>query len=89
MDVRYAAVGLVVERDGGLVHGTAAARDRDLQRDLTTAVEEAGTTLRLGYGQVFDRPCATAAAVAAVMRRLGWTGTLTPCEKCGGSDEPG
>ena len=89
LDVRYAALGLVVELDGRLVHGTAAARDRDLQRDLTTSVEEAGTTVRLGYGQVFDRPCATAAAVAAVMRRLGWAGSLTPCEKCGGSDEPG
>lgn len=89
LDVRYAALDLVVELDGRLVHGTAAARDRDLQRDLTTAVDEAGTTLRLGYGQVFDRPCATAAAVAAVMRRLGWAGTPIPCEKCGGSDEPG
>lgn len=89
LDVRYAALGLDVELDGWLFHGSAAARDRDLARDLDAAVEEAGTTLRLGYGQVFDRGCATAAAVARVMQRLGWTGEPTRCPQCGGPDEAG
>ncbi|CAI9412885.1 hypothetical protein [Nocardioides sp. T2.26MG-1] len=82
LDVRYAALGLVVELDGWLFHGTAAAHDRDLQRDLDTLVSEAGTTLRLGFAQVFARSCATAAAVASVMQRLGWEGQLVRCPRC-------
>ncbi len=84
LDVRYAALGLGVELDGWLLHGSAAARDRDLQRDLEIAVEESGTTLRLGFGQVFVRGCATAAAVGAVMQRLGWDGAPSRCAQCGG-----
>lgn len=82
VDVRYAALGLLVELDGWLFHTSAAAHDRDLERDLDAVVVEAGTTLRLGYRQVFGRPCATAAAVAAVMRRLGWDGELVRCPRC-------
>lgn len=81
VDVRYASLGLDVELDGWLFHGTAAARDRDLQRDLETAAGS-GTTLRLGYAQVLERSCATAAAVAAVTRRLGWDGELNRCPRC-------
>lgn len=82
LDVWYAALGMAVELDGWLFHGTAAAHDRDLQRDLDTAVLEAGTTLRLGFAQVFARSCATAAAVGAVMQRLGWEGRLVRCPRC-------
>lgn len=82
VDVRYAALGLLVELDGWLFHGSAAAHDRDLERDLAALVVETGTTLRLGYRQVIGRPCATAAAVAAVMRRLGWSGELVRCPEC-------
>ncbi|HYF73407.1 MAG TPA: type IV toxin-antitoxin system AbiEi family antitoxin domain-containing protein [Nocardioides sp.] len=89
LDVRYASLGLVVELDGWLFHGSAAAHDRDLQRDLDTAAREAGTTLRLGFGQVLARGCATALAVAAVMQRLGWDGAPTPCPQCGVLDEAG
>lgn len=89
VDVRYAELGLLVELDGRLFHASADARDRDLQRDLDAAVEESATTLRLGFGQVYGRGCATAAAVAKVMQRLGWTGSPTRCAKCGGPDQPG
>lgn len=82
VDVRYAALGLDVELDGRLFHASAAAHDRDLERDLDTAVASAGTTLRLGYRQVLARPCATASSVAAVMARLGWPGELTRCPRC-------
>lgn len=52
--------GLLVELDGRLFHSSLAQRDADLDRDLVALV--AGRrTLRLGWGQVFDRPCATAA----------------------------
>lgn len=82
IDVRYPALGLLVELDGWLFHGSAAAHDRDLERDLDAVVVETGTTLRLGYRQVIGRPCATAAAVAAVMQRLGWPGELVRCPRC-------
>ena len=77
-DVDYPAYGLVVELDGRLHHDTAEARDRDIERDLDSVVD-GGTTIRLGWGQVFDRSCRTAARVAAVLQRLGWNGAPTSC----------
>jgi hypothetical protein len=77
-DVDYPAFGLVVELDGRMFHDTAPGRDRDLERDLDAAVD-GRTTIRLGWGQVFDRSCRTAVRVAAVLRTLGWTGVPRPC----------
>lgn len=68
----------VIELDGRRFHTGGRQRDIDLERDLEAAAESL-TTVRLGYGQVFDRPCATAAKVAAVLSRLGWPGRPTPC----------
>ena len=80
-DVEYAPWGLVVELDGRLHHDHAVARDRDLDRDLDSAV--AGrTTVRLGWGQVFRRPCATARRVGVLLRQRGWSGTLRACPSC-------
>lgn len=76
-DVDYEAFTTVVELDGR-VHDDPEQRDDDLDRDLDVAVEQR-TTLRLGWGQVFERPCATAARVAAVLRIRGWNGVPTPC----------
>ncbi|MBA8802815.1 very-short-patch-repair endonuclease [Nocardioides ginsengisegetis] len=81
-DVQYDDLELVVELDGRLFHGSVRARDRDMDRDLFAAVD-GSETLRLGWGQVFDRPCATARGVAAVMRRRGWTGALRTRPTCG------
>jgi hypothetical protein len=87
-DVDYAGLGLLVELDGRLVHGEATQRDLDLDRDLAAAV--AGrTTVRLGWGQVFHRPCATAAHVAVLLTRHGWTGELRPCAQRGTHQPPG
>ena len=61
---------LVVELDGLLFHNTAAARNKDVERDLDAAVD-GRSTVRLSYRQVFDRPCRTAAKIAQVMRRHG------------------
>ena len=76
-DVLYPG-GLVVELDGRLFHDTTTQRDRDFDRDLDAAAEGA-STLRLSYGQVFDRPCWTALRVGRVRRRHGWTGQPVPC----------
>ena len=77
-DVDYPAYGLVVELDGRLFHDTARSRDSDLERDLDGAVD-GRTTIRLGWGQVFDRTCRTAGRIAAVLQRLGWEGKASRC----------
>lgn len=69
---------LLVELDGRLFHDSPRARDRDLERDLEAAVS-GRETLRLGWGQVFRRPCATAAKLAAVMQHHGVVVDPTPC----------
>ncbi len=75
-DVEYDAI--VVELDGRLFHDSAGARDVDLDRDLVTAVE-GKDAVRLGWGQVFDRPCWTARQVALLLHRRGWLGVPLPC----------
>lgn len=68
----------VVEVDGRLFHDSSAARDRDLERDLDTAL--GGTdTVRLGYGQVLARPCATAVKLARLFQLRGGEGRPTSC----------
>lgn len=87
-DVRYADQSLVVELDGRLHHSSTLDRDRDLDRDL----QAAGTgdlTVRLGWGQVVQRPCATARRLGELLRTRGWAGAPTSCEKCGAPDTPG
>ena len=84
----------IVELDGRLFHSSARARDRDLERDLDAAMV-GEHTIRLGYGQVFDRPCETAARIAALLRLRGWRGDFKSCPECppaahrGGSDQAG
>ncbi|WP_285033471.1 type IV toxin-antitoxin system AbiEi family antitoxin domain-containing protein [Mycolicibacterium sp. lyk4-40-TYG-92] len=68
-DAEYAER-LVVELDGRLFHDSASARNKDFERDLDAAVD-GRSTVRLGYRQVFDRPCQTAAKIAQVMRQHG------------------
>lgn len=81
-DVEYDGHDLVVELDGRVHHGSAGERDRDMDRDLEAAV--GGTeTLRVSYGQVYDRPCLTAARIVEVLRRRGWTRQLVRCAHCG------
>lgn len=76
-DVEY-DVGLVVELDGRLAHGSAYARDRDLERDLNLALD-GRVVVRLSWGQVHHRPCSTAAKVAMMLTSRGWPGTPTAC----------
>ena len=76
-DVAY-HLPLVVELDGRLFHGSTGARDRDFDRDLLAQVEGQLTT-RLAWGQVFDRPCWTAAQVGVLLQQRGWAGATKPC----------
>jgi hypothetical protein len=67
----------LVELDGRLWHDTAEQRDRDFERDLDAAV--AGQeTVRLTWGQVYDRPCATAAKLSRLLELDGWP-AARPC----------
>jgi hypothetical protein len=77
-DVEYDEHGLVVELDGRLFHDTAGQRDVDLDRDLDDAVD-GRLSVRLGWGQVFDRHCRTAAKLGVLLQRRGWTGQPRPC----------
>lgn len=69
---------LVVELDGRLHHDTSRDRDRDMRRDLATAVLGV-RTVRLSYGLVVGRTCETAAGVAELLRATGCPGTSYPC----------
>ena len=60
----------LIELDGRLFHDSSTQRDRDIERDLDAAVDGQSTT-RLAWGQVFDRPCSTAAKLVVVLRREG------------------
>jgi len=77
-DVDYDPLPLRVELDGRLFHDTAEQRDRDLDRDLDSAVE-GRLSIRLGWGQVFTRPCHTAERVVRLLRGAGWMGEPVPC----------
>jgi hypothetical protein len=55
-------VAALAELDGRLFHDTTSQRDRDFDRDLDAAADGL-STLRLSWGQVFDRPCWTTARV--------------------------
>ncbi|MFV8246203.1 hypothetical protein [Mycolicibacterium peregrinum] len=61
---------LVVELDGRVFHDSATLRDADFERDLDAAVD-GRSTVRLSYGQVFDRPCRTASKIAQLLQRHG------------------
>lgn len=72
--------GLIVELDGRAHHDHARARDRDFERDLDAALSGA-RTVRLTYGQVFDRACETALKVATLLQSAGWSGRPHPCTR--------
>lgn len=60
----------LVELDGRTFHTDPADRDADLERDLDAACTGAAT-VRLGWGQVFGRPCTTALKVGAFLAARG------------------
>jgi very-short-patch-repair endonuclease len=77
LDNLYEEYELCVELDGVAAH-PAEGRWRDTRRDNANLVQ--GTdTLRYGWPDATEHRCRTAAEIAAVLRRRGWTGTLRPC----------
>ncbi len=76
-DVRYRRYGVVVELDGAASH-PAEQRLADNRRD-NAAAASGMVTLRYGWTDVTERPCQTAAEVAATLRARGWTGQLRRC----------
>ncbi|GGM08472.1 type IV toxin-antitoxin system AbiEi family antitoxin domain-containing protein [Dactylosporangium sucinum] len=76
-DVEYTAFGLVVELDGRAAHDDEQ-RLHDRRRDNRSATRGWGT-LRFGWADVAERPCATAGTVAAALRVGGWRGTPARC----------
>jgi hypothetical protein len=68
----------IIELDGREFHQGAERRNVDLERDLDAAVMRLGS-VRLGWSQVFDRPCVTAGKVGRLLATDGWTGALTAC----------
>lgn len=57
---------VVVELDGRAFHADSDRRDADLDRDLVAAL--AGLqTVRLGWGQIYGRPCQTALFLARLL----------------------
>jgi hypothetical protein len=84
-DVLYTNVfpGLPVELDGRMWHDSPARRDADMDRDLDAAVDGLWT-IRLGWGQVFGRPCSTAQRIGRLLNAHGWLGRTTPCPACPG-----
>jgi len=80
-DLEYVEFAMVVELDGRLGHDSWQAGNRDADRDL--ADQRSGkTVVRLRWRQVMVESCETAAALAAILRRHGWTGQMTRCPRC-------
>ena len=81
-DLDYPEWQTVVELDGWRFHDDAAARDRDLERDLDAAIGEQRLSLRLSFGQVVGRPCSTARKIATALAANGWPGPFVRCPNC-------
>ncbi|WP_448404684.1 hypothetical protein [Mycolicibacterium fortuitum] len=69
---------LIVELDGRVHHDSPPRRDADFERDLDSAAD-GRSTVRLSYGQVFDRPCQTAGKIAQVLQQHGVAVAGHPC----------
>jgi hypothetical protein len=73
----YEKYGVVVELDGRLAHPAENER-KDKSRD-NAAAAVGMQSLRYGWVEVKWEACATAAAVAKVLRLRGWEGRPRPC----------
>lgn len=80
-DVSYDEFDAIIELDGRMFHSSMQDRDWDLERDLE-AFATGRVTARVGWGQVFDRACATAVKVGAALNLRGWTESVRRCKRC-------
>ena len=76
-DRLYRKYGVVVELDGRLAHPNES-QWKDKARDNAAALDKQ-QSLRYDWAAVTQRPCATAAEVAGVLRHHGWPGQPRPC----------
>jgi hypothetical protein len=76
-DVGYVEWNTLVELDGRIFH-QGDRRDKDRQRD-NASVLAGKAVLRYTWTDVCDNPCRTAAQVAKLLQRQGWTGSPVPC----------
>ena len=81
LDNLYEEYGVCVELDGTAAH-PADEQWRDKRRDNANAVRGL-VTLRFGLLDLGDRRCQTAGAVATVLSRRGWPGSLRACGRDG------
>ena len=80
IDVRYRRYGLLVELDGRVGHdGEGHWRDR--ARDNAHAFQ-AQESLRYGWYEVSDQPCAVAREVGRMLSLRGWPGLPERCPNC-------
>lgn len=79
LDNLYEEYGVCVELDGTAAH-PADEQWRDKRRDNANAVSGI-VTLRFGLLDLGERRCETAGAVATLLRRHGWTGSLHVCSR--------
>jgi hypothetical protein len=77
-DVRYPAVGVVVELDGRLGHEWTDERWQDMDRDLDAGAE-GQLTIRLGWRHVMEDACRTAGRLGRVLAHRGWVGAVRAC----------
>jgi hypothetical protein len=77
LDNLYEEYGVCVELDGTAAH-PADEQWRDKRRDNVNTVSGL-VTLRFGLLDLGEHRCETAAAVATLLRRHGWTGPTRPC----------
>jgi hypothetical protein len=88
LDNLYEDYGVCVELDGTCAH-PAEGRWRDTHRDNANLLQDT-QTLRYGWPDATENRCGTAAEIAAVLSRRGWTGTLRACGPgCRAAGAPG
>ncbi|MET3804329.1 very-short-patch-repair endonuclease [Nakamurella sp. UYEF19] len=80
IDVTYEKFALVVELDGRIGH-VGEGKLRDSRRD-NHHTAKGMRTLRYGWHEVTQEPCAVAMEVAEVLLQQGWTGYPTRCPSC-------
>lgn len=79
-DAAFVEFGVLIEFDGRIGHSEEGAF-RDMDRD-NVHVLDGWVTLRFGWSDVVNRPCAVAAQIARLLQQRGWSGTLARCPRC-------
>lgn len=77
----YEEFALLIELDGRIGH-VEEGMWRDRKRDNAHAIV-GWLTLRFGWWEVVNAPCAVATQIVAVLRARGWRGQLRGCSVCG------